>query len=124
MTEGASPELSAAVALFNAGRWLAAHELLDELWEATSGPDADFYKGLIQAAIALHHMESGNAEGAAKLYRGHRRCLGSYLPTHQGLDLSAFLAAMQRALGPALSGEAGAIAPEARPQLRRVADGP
>ena len=50
-----TPTFVAAIELFNEGRYLASHELFDELWEATEGPDADFYKGLIQAAIALHH---------------------------------------------------------------------
>lgn len=115
-------ELAAAVELFNAGRWLAAHEVLDELWERTSGPDADFYKGLIQAAVALHHLEEGNAEGAAKLFRGHRRCLGAYLPAHRGIDLAAFLEAMERALRPALGGTAGPLAAEERPRLTPAAE--
>ncbi len=111
-------ELSAAIELFNAGKYLAAHEVLEELWEATQGPEEGFYQGLLQAAIALHHLEQGNLEGAARLYRGHRRCLGVYLPRHRGLDLAGFLEAMQRALGPALAAGQPAAAPAERPQLR------
>ncbi len=96
------PLLKAALELFNDGRYLAAHELLEELWEGTEGSESDFYKGLIQAAIALHHFEAGNMDGAAKLYGGHRRYLARYLPEHRGLDLTAFLIEMQRYLGRAL----------------------
>jgi len=95
--------LSAAIALFNEGKYLAAHECLDDLWEATEGSEADFYKGLIQAAIALHHFQTGNLEGAAKLYSGHRRFLAAYTPEHAGLDLAAFLADVQRFLRPILA---------------------
>ena len=97
--------LSAAVGLFNAGRYLAAHGLFEELWEAGEGGDAGFYKGLIQAAIAMHHLEDHNPRGAAKLYGGHRRYLGPFLPAHGGLDVEAFLADMQRFFAPILRGE-------------------
>lgn len=115
--------LRAGIELFDAGRYLAAHELFDELWEATEGPDAEFFKGLIQAAIALRHFESGNLEGAAKLYTGHRRCLSSYQPAHAGLDVERFLADMQAFLKPVVERRAGETVPfrsEARPRVFRA----
>jgi len=119
-THEAHERLQAAVRLFDSGRYHAAHEELDELWEATSGPDSDFYKGLIQAAICLHHWSEGNLEGARKLYSGHRRYLAAYLPAHRGIDLAAFLASMQRALAPVLRARTGEAVPfpnDARPRL-------
>ena len=97
--------LEAARTLFNEGRFLAAHELFEELWESTSGPDADCYKGLLQAAVALHHLSEDNAEGALRLYRGHRRYLAPYAPTHLGLDLGGLMREMQRVFAPVLEGE-------------------
>lgn len=108
--------LRAALDLFDAGRYLASHELLEELWESTEGPEADFFKGLLQAAIALHHFESGNLEGAALLYSGHRRCLSAYQPIHAGVEVTRFLSEMQAFLRPALGGNAAAAE---RPRLRR-----
>jgi predicted metal-dependent hydrolase len=112
-------ELAEALRLFDAGEYLESHEVLDELWEATSGPDSDFYKGLIQAAIAMHHFQLGNLDGARKLYRGHRRYLAPYLPAHLGVDLELVLAELQRVLTPVLRGEA-VFAFDARPQVVRV----
>lgn len=112
--------LRAGIELFDAGRYLAAHELFEELWEETEGAEADFFKGLIQAAIALHHFQAGNMEGAAKLYSGHRRCLAGYLPAHAGLDLECFLRAMQTFLRPVLERRAGETVPfqlDRRPRL-------
>lgn len=109
-----------AAALFDAARYHEAHEKLDELWEATSGPDADFYKGLIQAAICLHHWQLGNLEGARKLYSGQRKFLAAYLPNHLGLDVQRFLDEMQLALAPLLRAAPGARVPfehERRPRL-------
>jgi len=108
---------AAGLQLFDAGQYLAAHELFEELWEASEGGDADFFKGLVQAAIALHHLAAGNLEGAAKLHGGQRRFLAPFLPHHRGIDLVRFLGEMQRALAPALD-RAGAAAPPApRPRL-------
>ena len=104
-----NPSFRAAVELFNDARFLAAHELFDELWEAGEGGDSDFYKGLVQASVALHHFEEGNLEGAAKLYRGHRRSLAGFLPQHNGLDVAGFLQDMQACLQPVLRRD-----PEAR----------
>ena len=112
--------LRAGIELFDAGRYLAAHELFEELWEETEGGEADFFKGLIQAAVALHHYQSGNLEGAAKLYSGHRRFLSPYQPVHDGLDVTRFLREMQTFLGPVLERRPGEVVPfplEDRPRL-------
>jgi predicted metal-dependent hydrolase len=121
-----APALARAVQLFDEGRYHEAHEVLDELWEATQGVDADFLKGLIQACIAMHHFQQGNLEGARKLYSGHRRYLGPYLPAHRGIDLEGFLAEMQRALRAVLFGAGDAppaFDPAERPRLRFSPDG-
>ena len=121
--DGAADPLRAAVSLFNETKYLAAHEVLDELWESTEGESSNFYKGLIQAAICLHHYQGGNPGGARKLYSGHRRYLAAHLPSHLGVDVEGFLATMQRALGPLLRarvGEEPAFDADARPRLEIV----
>jgi len=112
--------LRAGIELFDSGRYLAAHELFEELWEATEGGEADFFKGLIQAAVALHHFQAGNLAGAAKLYSGHRRFLSPYQPIHAGLDIAHFLREMQAFLRPVLEKREGDSVPfpsEGRPRL-------
>jgi predicted metal-dependent hydrolase len=112
--------LRAGAELFNSARYLAAHEVFEELWESTEGGEADFYKGLIQAAIALHHFQSGNLAGAAALAGSHRRLLAAYLPAHAGLDVQEFLDQMQACLRPVQRRDPGApvsFAAERRPRL-------
>ena len=94
------------VRLFDAGDYHAAHEAFEKCWLANEAGDADFFKGLIQAAICLHHLGRGNVDGARKLLRGHRSLLGRFLPTHRGVDVAAFLAQMQRVVAPALDAQA------------------
>ena len=123
MPDGAHA-LHRAIELFNAGRYEEAHEGFEVLWESTQDERSDFYKGLIQASIALYHYERGNLAGAAKLYSGHRRLLGRYSPSFEGVDVGALLADMQRFLVPAVRGLAAADAKfdrEARPLIRMSA---
>jgi len=115
--------LAKGIELFNAGEYEAAHEEFEILWLSTQGPDSDFYKGLVQAAIALHHYRRGNLEGAASLYGTHRRYLAAYIPTHRRIDVEALLRAMQEFLQPIVRREAGAqprFDAEKRPRLRVV----
>lgn len=119
--------LATAVRLFNEGRYLAAHELFEELWASTEGPDSDFFKGLIQATICLHHLAEGNVEGAARLYAGHRRYLAGYLPSHLGVDVAGLLAGLQRFVRPVVRGEAppphAGTPPPDRPRIELSASG-
>jgi predicted metal-dependent hydrolase len=119
---GAPEGLDQAIELFNSAAYHEAHEVLDELWLATEGPDSDFFKGLIQACIALHHFSLGNLDGARKLYSGHRRLLAPYLPFHKGIDVAALLADMQHAFAPLLrGGEPLALDPRSSPRIARSA---
>lgn len=101
-------QLRRAAELFNAAEYHGAHEVLDELWDDAAQKDSDFFKGLIQACIALHHYQLGNPDGARKLYSGHRQYLGPYLPAHRGLDVARFLSAMQASFTPLLRARPGA----------------
>lgn len=80
------------VAYFNACEFFEAHETWEELWKDYSGDLRLFYKGLIQAAVALHHFGNGNIRGARKVYRSSRNYLDAYRPVCDGLDLDQFLA--------------------------------
>ena len=79
------------VAYFNACEFFEAHEVWEDLWKSYSGDLRLFYKGLIQAAVALHHFGNGNIRGARKVYRSSRGYLDAYRPVCVGLDLEDFL---------------------------------
>ena len=117
--EDAERHLREGVRLFNAGEYRAAHEEFERIWLSGAG-DADFFKGLIQAAIAMHHFEQGNFAGAAKLYGGHRRYLAGFLPRHRGIDVAAFMESVRRTLEPVVRRSADrqpALEPNARPRI-------
>ena len=120
--EDAERAQAEGIALFNAGEYHAGHEAFERCWLSNEAADADFFKGLIQACICLHHLRADNAEGARKLYTGHRRLLGAFLPAHRGIDVAALLAEMQSALADALRagpGESVAV-PVPAPRMRTL----
>lgn len=82
----------AGILFFNRCDFFEAHEVWEELWADTQGPDRPFYQGLIQVAVCLHHFGNGNTRGARKLYHGSRSYLEPFCPFHQGIDLDQLLA--------------------------------
>ena len=79
------------IAYFNACEFFEAHEVWEDLWKSYSGELRLFYKGLIQAAVALHHFGNGNIRGARKVYRSSRGYLEQYQPRCLGLDVKKFI---------------------------------
>jgi predicted metal-dependent hydrolase len=92
------PRYLAGIVYFNRGEYFAAHEVWEDLWRDTAGPDRRFYQGLIQAAVAVYHAGNGNARGAQRLFHSGRRYMSAYPPGHLGLDAPALWAALERAL--------------------------
>src|SRR5262249_60698648 len=82
------PRYLAGVLLFNAHDFFEAHEVWEDLWAESHGPQRRFYQGLIQAAVGLCHFNNGNLGGAPKLYpsrphymdRPAEPLLGRHLP--------------------------------------------
>jgi uncharacterized protein len=76
---------------FNRREYFESHEVWESLWIKERGASKLVYKGLIQAAVALHHINRGNRAGAKTLLARSHSYLEFYRPKHQGLDLEEFL---------------------------------
>ncbi len=90
-----SEALREGIKLFNDGEFEESHEDFEHGWLASETGDADFFKGLVQAAICLHKLEQGQRDGAKKLHAGMRRYLAAYLPSHRGVDVSGLMEEMR-----------------------------
>jgi hypothetical protein len=86
---------------WNEQRYYEAHDVLEQLWLKTHSTDADFFKGLIQAAGAFVHLQkrfehpSHAKHGrrlppAVRLFRLAEKNLSSFRPRHHGLDVAGF----------------------------------
>lgn len=114
------PRYLAGIDHFNRGEYFEAHEVWEDLWHDTAGPDRRFYQGLIQAAVAVYHAGNGNARGARRLYHSGRRYMSAYPAGHLGLDVRAFWAALEAALADFLPDPAppdAALRPDRLPSI-------
>ncbi len=80
--------LKGGVDLFNSGRYWDAHEAWEHVWMPDRlGPDAGYYKGLIQVAAGCLHYTRHNRRGAVNKWSSGADYLRPYLPEHQGVLL-------------------------------------
>ena len=54
--------------LFNTCQWYKSHDVFEEIWHETSGPERKILQGILQVAVAQVHLENGNINGATILY--------------------------------------------------------
>ena len=89
-------QLLQAIREFNSREWFECHETLEELWIGEEGEVRDFYQGLIQIAVALHHWRNGNFKGAVSLLKGGAGYLGRVAEQCQWVDVAALIADAER----------------------------
>ena len=96
MSDPHDPRYLQGIDYFNRGAFFDAHEVWEGLWTDTEGPARQFYQGLIQVAVCLHHFGNGNTRGACKLYHSSTDYLLAFCPRHAGLDVQPFLQKFQQ----------------------------
>ena len=91
--------LKQGIDLFNSGRYWDAHEAWEHVWMPDrKGPDAGFYKGLIQVAAGCLHYGRRNRRGAVNKWRSGADYLRPYLPRHLGVRLEPLVVAVDNFL--------------------------
>jgi predicted metal-dependent hydrolase len=84
-------QLLQAIREFNGREWFECHETVEDLWIGEEGEIRDFYQGIIQVAVALHHWRNGNFGGAVSLLKGGSVYLGHVSDTCQWVDVTALI---------------------------------
>ncbi|MDT8911493.1 DUF309 domain-containing protein [Amycolatopsis sp. PS_44_ISF1] len=59
--------LAEAQRLLDEGKPFHAHEVFEDAWKSTDGPERELWRGLAQLAVGLTHAARGNGAGAASL---------------------------------------------------------
>jgi len=106
------------VAQFNAGFFFECHDTLEDVWMGVRGPSRDFFQGLIQVAVAFHHLTSGNPAGAESLLGRALKRFHGYPDRYFGLDLAAHRRELEGWLAAIRSGAPAATPLEALPKWR------
>jgi uncharacterized protein len=104
LKDRADPLFREGVEHFDAGRYYEAHESWEDLWRTLQGQDRLFVQALIQASVALHHLERGNLAGARQLARATFSKLALLPATNWGVDCEALAADLSLRLDPVLQG--------------------
>ncbi|MBL0387220.1 DUF309 domain-containing protein [Tumebacillus sp. ITR2] len=88
MTEQHPEEVLDYLLYMNRRQYFEAHEVLEGYWH---GERIDFYKGLIQVAVALYHLNTGNIAGCRALFTRARELLTPYAPEFRAVDVQRVL---------------------------------
>ena len=115
---------------WNEQRYYEAHDVLEQLWLKTKSRDADYFKGLIQAAGALVHLQkrfehpshakhSRRLPPAVRLFRLAEKNLANFAPWHHRLDVAALCQLLTRYAGQIVASDytMNPWSPETAPKL-------
>ena len=92
---------------WNEQRYYEAHDVLEHLWLQTKSEDANYFKGLIQAAGGFVHLQKQHARPthpkdgrrmypAVRLFRLAEKNLAPFAPIRHRFDVEDFLRLLQR----------------------------
>ncbi len=116
-------QLLLAIRQFNSRQWFECHETLEELWIGEEGEVRDFFQGVLQIAVALHHWRNGNYVGTISLLNGGVKLLGNVSDACMWVDVVQLISdanRMREALEALGLGRMNGLDPGIIPQLRTV----
>ena len=73
--------------LFNSCQWYKSHDVFEEIWHETGGPERQLLQGILQIAVAQVHLENSNVNGATILYGEALGRLKRFELSNLGLDV-------------------------------------
>jgi predicted metal-dependent hydrolase len=88
---GLPEEFWQGVEQFNHQEFYACHDTLEALWIEAVEPDKRFYQGVLQIAVACHHLLNLNWRGAAILLGEGIGRLRDYQPDYEGVAVMSLV---------------------------------
>ena len=89
--------LDRGLELIREGAYFEAHEELEDEWREAPAAERDFLQGLVHVAVAWLHAGRGNRPGCERQLAKATRRLGTYRPSHRGVDVDEVLRAVDDA---------------------------
>ena len=77
---------------FNQRQFYECHDTLEAIWIEAPEMDKRFYQGILQVAVACHHLSNLNLRGAIILLGEAVRRLCDYQPDYYNVDVEQLLA--------------------------------
>ncbi|HJQ48520.1 MAG TPA: DUF309 domain-containing protein [Amycolatopsis sp.] len=79
--------------LLDEGKPFHAHEVFEDAWKSTDGPERTLWKGLAQLAVGLTHAARGNEKGAVTLLNRGADTIEPYAAdAPHGIDVASLVA--------------------------------
>lgn len=94
--EAPSPRLLKGIEEFNQGAFFECHDTLEELWAAESRPIRHLYQGILQIAVAFHHLRAGRFRPVVMLLARGSNYLEPFAPACMGVDVAGLLRSAAR----------------------------
>ena len=85
------PDLWQGLNQFNHGEFYNCHDTLEAIWMEAPIPEKPFFQGILQLAVALHHLGNHNWRGAAILLGEGMRRLEPFEPSYHEVNVSDLL---------------------------------
>ncbi|MBF2025960.1 MAG: DUF309 domain-containing protein [Oscillatoriales cyanobacterium C42_A2020_001] len=76
---------------FNQQEFYACHDTLEAIWINALPDEKNFYQGILQIAVALHHLSNYNWRGAVILMGEGTNRLRTYQSDYGGIDVDRFV---------------------------------
>src|SRR5262245_43481982 len=77
---------------FNRGEYWHQHETLELVWRAEKDACiSNFYKGILQVGVVLHHLRKGNYNGVVKVLGRGINYLKPYAPSCYGVNVARLI---------------------------------
>ncbi|MBI1956253.1 MAG: DUF309 domain-containing protein [Acidobacteria bacterium] len=95
MTPRQKKRFEEGITLFNRGQFFDCHEVLEEVWLEVPGDQKKFLQGLIQVAVAFHHLRRKNLTGARRLLSAAIEKLSGFGREQDSVDVAALLEALE-----------------------------
>ena len=84
--------------LFNSCQWYKSHDVFEEIWHETGGPERQLLQAILQVAVAQVHLENSNINGATILYGEALGRLKRFQLSNLGLDIEGLSNCVSRRL--------------------------
>ena len=84
--------------LFNSCQWYKSHDVFEEIWHETGGPERQLIQGILQVAVAQVHLDNNNLNGATILYGEALGRLKRFHLANFGLDIEGLSNCVSRRL--------------------------
>ncbi|VEP12568.1 conserved hypothetical protein [Hyella patelloides LEGE 07179] len=82
---------SQGIQQFNQRQYYECHDTLEAIWIEAPEMDQRFYQGILQVAVACHHLSNLNLRGAIILLGEGIRRLSDYQPDYYTIDVNQLL---------------------------------